>query len=92
LYRLRGEWLLLQGLEADAETSFYQAIQVARDQEAKSWEVRAASSLAQLWQRQGKQQEAQELLEPIYDWFTEGFETSDLRHARKLLKNARNPG
>jgi predicted ATPase len=58
---------------------------VARRQQAKSWELHTATSLARLWQRQGKRAEAQELLAPIYDWFTEGFGTADLQDARALL-------
>jgi predicted ATPase len=59
---------------------------VARRQQAKSWELRAATSLARLWQQQGKRAEARELLAPIYDWFTEGFDTADLCDARALLE------
>ena len=62
-----------------------QALAVARRQEAKSLELRAAMSLARLWQQQGKRQEAYELLAPVYDWFTEGFDTADLQEAKALL-------
>ena len=55
------------------------------NQSAKSWELRAAMSLARLWQHQGKRQEAHDLLKPVYDWFTEGFDTADLQEARALL-------
>jgi len=58
---------------------------VARHQQAKSWELRVALSLSRLWQRQGKRIEARELLVPIYDWFTEGFDTADLQEAKALL-------
>jgi predicted ATPase len=58
---------------------------VARRQQAKSWELRAAMSLARLWQRQGKRAEARELLVPVYGWFTEGFDTADLQEAKALL-------
>jgi len=58
---------------------------VARRQQAKSWELRAAMSLSRLWQPQGKRTEARELLAPIYSWFTEGFDTADLQEARALL-------
>jgi predicted ATPase len=58
---------------------------VARRQQAKSWELRAATSLARLWQQQGKRAEARELLAPVYGWFTEGFETADLQEAKALL-------
>ena len=68
-----------------AEICFHQALAVARQQQAKSLELRAAMSLARLWQQQGKQQEARELLVLIYDWFTEGFDTVDLQEARALL-------
>ena len=59
---------------------------MARRQQAKSWELRAAMSLSQLWQGQGKRAEAYELLAPIYDWFTEGFDTTDLQEAKALLE------
>ena len=58
---------------------------MARQQQAKSWELRAATSLSRLWQQQGKRAEARELLVPIYGWFTEGFDTADLQDARALL-------
>jgi tetratricopeptide (TPR) repeat protein len=86
LYRLRGELHLMQGDDNEAEASFEKAIEVARRQSAKSWELRAATSLARLWQKQGKSDEAQKLLAPIYDWFSEGFDTPDLREARALLE------
>ena len=60
-------------------------LEVARRQQAKPWELRAAMSLARLWQRQGKRLEASALLAPIYGWFTEGFDTTDLQEARALL-------
>ena len=88
LYRLKGE-LLLQHSSADyleAEASFQQALAVAHQQHAKSWELRAAISLAQLWQQQGKTAEARELLAPVYNWFTEGFDTQDLKDAKALLE------
>jgi predicted ATPase len=88
LYRLKGELLLVHSAEhhAEAETCFRQALAVARRQQAKSWELRAATSLARLWQQQGKRAEAQELLAPIYVWFTEGFDTADLQDAKVLLE------
>jgi predicted ATPase len=86
LHRLRAELLLLQGNEADAEASLQQAIEVARRQQAKSWELRATTSLARLWQQHGRADEARQALAEIYDWFTEGFETPDLQEARALLK------
>ena len=87
LYRLQGELLLTLASEhhAEAETCFQQALEVARRQQAKSWELRAAVSLSRLWQHQGKQAEARELLAPIYGWFTEGFDTADLQEAKALL-------
>ena len=69
----------------EAEACFQQAITVAQQQSAKSWELRAATSLARLWQQQGKTTEALELLAPVYNWFTEGFETADLKDAKALL-------
>ena len=71
---------------AEAETCLQQALDIARRQQAKSLELRAAMSLARLWQRQGKRGEARELLAPIYDWFTEGFDTADLQEAKGLLE------
>jgi predicted ATPase len=68
-----------------AETCFRQALSIARHQQAKSWELRTATSLARLWQRQGQRQEARDLLTPVYEWFTEGFDTADLREAKQLL-------
>ena len=88
LYRLKGELLLQQNSDnqAEAETCFHKAIAIAQSQQAKSWELRAAMSLARLWQQQGKQAEAHELLAPIYGWFTEGFDTADLQEAKALLE------
>jgi predicted ATPase len=87
-YRLQGELLLRQATAdaAPAETCFQQALAIARRQQAKSWELRAATSLACLWQHQGKRAEARELLAPIYGWFTEGFDTADLQEAQALLE------
>ncbi len=87
LHRLTGELLfsLSEDNPSKAETCFHKAIDVARSQSAKSLELRAATSLARLWQRQGKQGKASELLAPLYEWFTEGFDTSDLQEARALL-------
>ena len=72
--------------EVEAEASLQQAIEIARRQQAKSWELRAAMSLSRLWQQQGKCQEAHDLLAPIYGWFTEGFDTADLQEAKALLE------
>jgi len=86
--RLRGVLLLRQPgtPQEEAETWLQRALDVARCQEAKSLELRAAMSLARLWQQQGKQTEARELLAPIYGWFTEGFDTADLQEAKTLLE------
>ena len=72
--------------EAQAETCFHQALSIARHQQARSWELRAAMSLARLWQRQGKSAEARQLLAEVYGWCTEGFDTADLQEARTLLE------
>jgi predicted ATPase len=87
LYRLKGELLLARSTEnqTEAEACFHQALDVARHQQAKSLELRAAMSLSRLWQQQGKQAEARALLAPIYGWFTEGFDTADLQEAKVLL-------
>ncbi len=69
-----------------AETCFYQALDVARQQQAKSWELRAATSLARLWQQQDKRQEARDLLAPVHGRFIEGFDTADLKDAKTLLE------
>jgi predicted ATPase len=69
-----------------AEAYFERALSVARQQQAKSWELRAAMSLARLWRDQGKVQQARELLAPVYGWFTEGFDTRDLKEAKALLE------
>ena len=70
---------------AAAEIAFEEALRIARNQQAKSWELRAAMSLARLWRDQGKPQQARELLAPVYGWFTEGFDTRDLKEAKALL-------
>jgi predicted ATPase len=70
---------------AKAEAYFARALAVARQQQAKSWELRAAMSMARLWRDQGKRDEARDLLAPIYGWFTEGFDTLDLKEAKTLL-------
>ena len=71
---------------AGAEQNYLDSLDVARQQQAKSWELRTATSLARLWQNQGKSWEACELLAAIYGWFTEGFDTKDLREAKALLE------
>lgn len=87
-YRVNGELVLTGGAAryAEAEAHFQHALDVARRQEAKSLELRAAMSLARLWQQQGKRQDAYALLAPVYQWFTEGFDTLDLQEARTLLE------
>ena len=88
LYRLKGELLLQQaaGSSDEVETCFRQALDIARKQQAKSLELRAAMSLSHLWQHQGKNAEARQLLTEIYGWFTEGFDTADLQEAKALLE------
>jgi predicted ATPase len=76
---------LLESDEAGAETCFRRAMEIAREQEAKMWELRAATSLARLWAEQGERQRARHLLAPVYGWFTEGFDMPDLKDARALL-------
>jgi tetratricopeptide (TPR) repeat protein len=87
LHRLRGGLLLIQSSDNDneAEVCFHQAIDIAQNQQAKSLELRAATSLARLWQAQGKRQAAYEVLAPVYGWYTEGFDTADLKDAKALL-------
>jgi len=89
LYRLQGELTLAQsqvpGREAQAEACFHTALAIARRQQAMSWELRVAMSLARLWQCQGKQDAAHQLLAPLYGWFSEGFDTADLQAAQALL-------
>ncbi len=75
--------------DSEAETCFHRALAIARHQHAKSWELRAAASLARLWQTQGKRQDAYDLLAPVYGWFTEGFDTADLQEAKGLLDKLR---
>src|SRR5262245_31096041 len=87
IYRLKGE-LLLQGSSensTEAETCFHHALDIARNQQAKSFELRTTTSLARLWQSQGKRDEARQVLGDVYGWFTEGFDTADLRDAQALL-------
>ena len=89
LYRLKGEILLAQeGTQpcAEAEACFRKALEIVRQRDAKSFELRAATSLARLLRNQGKRDEARALLAPIYHWFTEGFDTRDLIEAKSLLE------
>jgi predicted ATPase len=87
IYRLQGELLLAQSSDnyAEAETCLSRALALARRQQAKAWELRAAISLSRLWQQQGKQEDARQLLAAVCNWFTEGLETADLQEARALL-------
>src|SRR5262249_36507536 len=97
LHRLAGELLVHESTSGqatvllptnvaeEAEACLQRALAVARHQQAKWWELRAALSLARLWQQQGKRDEAQALLAPVYGWFTEGFDTADLQEAKVLL-------
>ena len=88
VHRVAGE-IALKSTDTDAakaETYLERALAVARQQQAKSWELRASMSLARLWRDQGKVQQARELLAPVYNWFTEGFDTLDLKEAKALLE------
>jgi len=85
IHRQKGELLQMKGAEEEAETSFKKAISVAQDQEAKSWELKATISLSRLLPSQGKKEEARQVLSEIYAWFTEGFDTADLKEAKTLL-------
>ena len=81
--------IALKSLEPDAakaEAYFERALAVAQQQQAKSWELRASMSLARFWREQGKVQQARELLAPVYRWFTEGFDTRDLKETKELLE------
>jgi predicted ATPase len=88
VHRLAGEIALMSPVAdvARAQAYFERALTVARQQQAKSWELRASMSLAHLWRSQGKVQQARELLAPVYEWFTEGFDTRDLKEAKALLE------
>ena len=87
VHRIAGEIALMspEPDAAKAEAYFERALAVARAQQAKSWELRAAMSMARLWRDQGKRDEARDLLAPVYGWFTEGFDTLDLKEAKALL-------
>ncbi|MGH8675645.1 MAG: hypothetical protein ACREVG_15210, partial [Burkholderiales bacterium] len=85
ILRLKGWLLSLKGDLAGAEKSYLASLGWAREQQAKSWELRTSTSLARLWQSQGKRKKAHDLLAPIYAWFTEGFGTKDLKEAKALL-------
>jgi predicted ATPase len=85
--RIAGETALLSPEPdlAKAEAYFERALAVAREQQAKSWELRAAMSMARLWRDQGRRSQARDILAPVYGWFTEGFGTLDLKHAKAML-------
>jgi predicted ATPase len=86
VHRVAGDIALRSPLDAaKAEVSFERALALAHKQQAKAWELRAALGLARLWRDQGKRQQARDLLAPVYGWFTEGFETLDLKEAKALL-------
>jgi predicted ATPase len=87
VYRVKGELLLQQAVPdpQQAEACFHRAIDIARRQQAKSRELRAAMRLSRLWQQQGKHEAARQMLAEIYGWFTEGFDTADLQEAKALL-------
>jgi predicted ATPase len=90
LYRLKGELLWMRGEpDNEVEKHFQQALELSRRRLAKSWELRAATSLARLMRKQGKQKEAYELLNGVFGWFTEGFDFPDLKEARALLEELR---
>ena len=85
LNRLKGQLLLRQGRYGAAEELYLKALGIAHEQDAKLWELRTAVSLARLWSEKRKRSEARDLLAPIYGWFTEGFDTPDLKDAKALL-------
>ena len=87
--RLKGWVLMRQGKRAEAEAQLRASIEWARRQRAKSWELRSSTTLAELLIEGGRRDAARELLKPVYDWFTEGFDTHDLRAARSLLEDLR---
>jgi predicted ATPase len=86
LHRLRGDMLLQRGVIDEAEHEFCRAVEIARSQKARGWELRAATSLAQLHADRGHKAQALETLSPVYSWFTENFDTADLRAAKTLLQ------
>jgi predicted ATPase len=85
----KGQLLLRQGQSEAAKELYLKALSIARDQEAKLWELRATVSLVQLRRNQGRHAEARDLLAPVYGWFTEGFDTQDLKEAKALLDELR---
>jgi predicted ATPase len=91
IHRLEGNLLLAENGSAEAEACYLKALEVARAQEARSLELRAASDLARLWRQRGRHAEARDLLAPVYGWFTEGFDTADLKEAKTLLDKLTEP-
>ena len=85
IHRLEGNLLLAENGSAEAKACYLKALEVARAQEARSLELRAAGDLARLWAERGERARAAELLAPVYGWFTEGFDTADLKDAKALL-------
>ena len=83
----KGRLLLRKGHSETAEELYWKALKIAKEQQAKLWELRAALSLAQLRREQGRHAEAYDLLAPVYGWFTEGFDTPDLKEAKALLES-----
>ena len=86
ILRLKGWMLTLKDDPEGAEKNYLASLDWAREQQAKSWELRTSTSLARLWQSLGKTREAHDLLAPVYNWFTEGFDTKDLKEAKALLE------
>ena len=91
IHRLEGVLLLAKNGSAEAEACYLKALDVARAQQARSLELRAACDLARLWAEQGRRNEARDLLAPVYGWFTEGFDTTDLKEAKALLDEVTEP-
>jgi predicted ATPase len=89
LYRLRGNMLLMLGKRGEAEAALRRALTIAQQQQARWWELRAATSLAGHWRDEGKYVESYSLLQPVYSWFVEGFDTTDLNDAKALLAELR---
>jgi predicted ATPase len=89
IHRVKGNLLLAENGSAEAEAGYLQALAVARAQQARSLELRAAGDLARLWAEQGRRNEARDLLAQVYGWFTEGFDTTDLKEAKALLDTLR---
>jgi predicted ATPase len=89
MFRYRGDILAARGEAGSAEQAYSKSLHIARQQQAKTWELRAGMSLARLWADQGKRIEARDLLAPVYGWFTEGSDTPDLTEANTLLNGLR---